>query len=238
MSWSFEKWMGPLTLTGAALLGIQSASAQDIVGVEGPAAAELVALEARLLAAPSVRVRYDITAKGALTTHLKGELGLQGESRLKLDGAGPFGGSELNVSLVSDGKSLKGGTQPRPFDISTPPALREAVAIGFTRMGLLHNLARLTAGAPPDHAGGGVQDWVVLRGVKKGEIEKIGEVRAVPLSFELVVSGVPSGVATLWLDEDSGLPVQRTQTVHFGSDEMEVLERYGSFEVAPAQPGK
>lgn len=230
-TWGLVSWICRIWIV-ALLWGIVPAMAQESEGVAGPAAADLAALEARLLEASSVRVMYHITSSGALEADLEGELGLQDERQMKLEGAGSFGGSPLEVRLVSDGKDLKGGTQPRPFDISTPPALREAMVIGFTRMGLLHNLARLTAGGPPDHAAGGVREWVVVREVQKGEPEKIGDARAVPLTFELVVDGVPSASATLWVDEDTGLPVQRTQTVRFGSDTMEVLERYGSFEVA------
>jgi len=196
----------------------------------------LAGLEARLLEASSIRFRYDITAEGALEAHLQGKVVVEEGHRLKLEGSGPFGGSPLEVSLTSDGKNLQGGTQARTFDISTPPALREAVVYGFLRMGLLHNLARLTAGAPPDHANGGVQEWVVVSDVQAGEPEDVDGVRAVPLSFEITVSGVPSASATLWLAEDTGLPVRRTQTVRFGSDTMGVVERYEAFEVSAPVP--
>ena len=43
---------------------------------------------------------------------------------------------------------------------ATPPALNEAIVIGLTRMGHLHNIAVLTGGLPPDHSDGGAADWV------------------------------------------------------------------------------
>lgn len=219
-----------VALAGAAV----TPAAEEAAG--GDAEAALRELEKRLIEAPSVRLTYDITAEGALVAHLRGELTVQEGGRLELDGSGPFGGSPLEVSLVSDGEDLRGGTKPRPFDITTPPALREAVVIGLTRMGLLHNLARLTAGSPPDRANGGVEEWVMVDKVRRGEPEEIDGVATVPLSFDIVVSGVPTATATLWLSQDTGLPVKRTQTVRFGSDELRVVERYGSFETEPATP--
>lgn len=192
-------------------------------------------LEKRLLEAPSVRLTYDITAEGALEAHLRGKLTVQAGDRLELDGSGSFGGSPLEVSLASDGENLRGGTRPRPFDISTPPALRQAVVLGLTRMGLLHNLARLAAGSPPDRANGGVEEWVVVENFRRGEPEEVDGTATVPLSFDVIVAGVPSATATLWLSKDTGLPVKRTQAVRFGSDEMRVVERFGSFETGPAR---
>jgi len=222
-------------LTVGALAGAAgSSAAEEATG--GDAEAAFRELEERLLEAPSVRLTYDITAEGALEAHLRGKLTLKEGDRLELDGSGPFGGSPLEVTLVSDGEDLRGGTKPRPFDITTPPALRESVVIGLTRMGLLHNLARLTAGSPPDRANGGVEEWVVVKNVRRGEPEEIDGMATVPLSFNVVVSGVPSATATLWLSQDTGLPVRRTQTVRFGSDEMRVVERYGTFEAEPATP--
>lgn len=36
------------------------------------------------------------------------------------------------------------------FELLAEPALVEALIIGFTRMGILHNLARLSSGALPE----------------------------------------------------------------------------------------
>ena len=217
------------------LMVVDPALAAEETQPEVDVSKELVEIESRLLEAPSIRLRYDIRAEGALEAHLRGQLVLRKDS-LELDGSGPFGGSSLEVSLVSDGKNMQGGTRARPFDISTPPALREAMVVGLIRMGLLHNLARLTAGSPPDHANGGVDEWVVVSEVQRGEPEDVGGVRAVPLSFEITVSGIPSASATLWLAKDTGLPIRRIQTVRFGSDTMDVVERYEAFEAASPAP--
>jgi len=212
------------------------AQTEGEVPAEIPPAQVLRLLEARLLDAARVRFEYEITSEGALTAQLDGEVVLDDGRRLELQASGPFGDSPAHVSLRSDGENLRGGPRARPFDITTPPALREAVVVGLIRMGLLHNLARLIASAPPDHANGGVMAWVTVSEVERGAPREVDGVWAVPLTFHITVDDVPSATATLWLAEETGLPVRRTQTVRFGDDEMRVVETYREFEVVPPEP--
>ena len=59
------------------------------------------------------------------------------------------------LRLVSDGERMAGGRSSEiGFDTTTAPALREAFAIGISRMGILHNLTRLYTGNPPEYADG------------------------------------------------------------------------------------
>ena len=102
--------------------------------------------------------------------------------------------------------------------------------IGLTRQGLLHNLAMLTAGRPPDHADGGVAEWVEVVEPQLGPPEVFGEGQARPLEFAITVSDQPVGHATLWLD-DRGLPIERRQVVNFPEGQMRVTERYTEFVV-------
>lgn len=210
--------------------------AETEASAEIPPAQVLRLLEARLLDATRVRFDYEITSEGALTAQLEGEVVLRDGRRMELEASGPFGDSPAHVSLRSDGENLRGGPKARPFDITTPPALREAMVIGLTRMGLLHNLARLIASAPPDHANGGVMAWVTVSEVERGTPREVDGVPAVPLTFQITVDDVPTASATLWLAEETGLPVRRTQTVRFGDDEMRVVESYTEFEVVPPEP--
>ena len=103
--------------------------------------------------------------------------------------------------------------------------------MGFTRMGILHNLAMLSAGAPPDRADGGVEDWVTLHDLSAMVPEGPGDV-AVAVGFSITVGGAPAGTASLELD-GGGLPVLRWQTVRFPDGEMRVLERYRSVRIQP-----
>lgn len=189
---------------------------------ESPAEA-FHALETRLLETSAARASFRITAEGALTVTLDGVLVLAGEEDLSLDAAGRFGDRAVRVELqVTDGV-MTGSNGTDPFRELAPAHVREAVLIGLTRMGLLHNLARLVAGMPPDRAAGGVTDWV--------RAEDIGWVspaagRAGPgFRFRILVAGHESGDAAVWLDE-AGLPLRREQTVRFPQGEMRVREEF------------
>lgn len=97
-------------------------------------------------------------------------------------------------------------------------------------MGLLHNLAMLSAGLPADHADGGVAEWVEYVEPKLGPAEHHGDGEARPLALQITVSDQPVAHATLWLD-DEGLPVEREQVVNFPEGQLRVTERYTSFVV-------
>jgi hypothetical protein len=94
--------------------------------------------------------------------------------------------------------------------------------IGFVRMGILHNLARLVAGAGPDHADGGVADWVVLseHGVTADDATS---------HFAIQVAGQPAGNASLEFDGERLL--RREQSVDFPGGTMSVTEEYSAFQV-------
>lgn len=181
------------------------------------------ALEARLLRGEAERASFRITATGALTGGLDGVLVLSGEDGLSLEAVGAFDGQEVAVHLrVADGEMV-GGNGSEVFRERAPAHVREAVIIGLTRMGLMHNLARLVAARPPDHAAGGVTDWVQVEDV--AWIPVAGDSPRHGIGFGIAVAGQRAAGAELWLDA-SGLPLRRLQTVRFPGGEMRVLEEY------------
>jgi hypothetical protein len=141
-----------------------------------------------------------------------------------LEATGQFAGEPVNVALTADANSLllRGGTTDSSLQ-ARPAALGDALLIGFVRMGILHNVARLTRANAPDHGEGGVRTWVTL--------EPLGQ-REDTLEFDLTVAGQPAGTATLSLDT-RGLPVRREQRVAFPEGEMRVTERYLRIDVTP-----
>ncbi|MDX1530525.1 MAG: hypothetical protein R3362_03275 [Rhodothermales bacterium] len=212
------------------LLGVAGCAAPR--PTTGAAPDALAAVEARLLATPTARTDYAITARGAFTADLTGTLGLGVRGRLFLTADGHFGEAEYARRLIADAERMQAlEVDALLFEQPPPPALREAVVIGLTRMGLLHNLARLVAGQPPDHAGGGAADWVTAHDVRWGTEEMVDGRIARPLHFGIRVSGTDSGAATLWLDAETGLPVRRAQTVRFPDGTMEVEEHYGTWDL-------
>lgn len=190
-------------------------------------------LEQRLLGAHSIELTYQLIAEGAITANLSGTLSIRRGNVLSLRSTGTFAGQPFAIHLTSDGISMEGGFQADvdAFSQDTPGGLNVAVIIGATRMGLLHNHARLTGGLPPDHADDDVHAWVQVSEFTRNQIDGVEAINAYPITFQLSVDGQPSGQATLWLDPETGLPLQRNQMVHFEFGDMLVTEIYHSMSI-------
>lgn len=193
--------------------------------------AELGAIERNLLDL-DFAMRFDIASEGAVASRFVGELRVV-EETITLRASGTFDGKPVELSLSSDGERLRGGNGAAEISIPQPPELERAVVIGLARMGLLHNLAMLVGGRPPDHADGGVDAWLtateVVPGVKVGPDEPSPEAQrqgAQAMSWRIQVEGAHSGDATLWWDPGARLPLERHVVVPFASGEMRVRERY------------
>lgn len=184
-------------------------------------------LEQRLLEAGKVSMAIRITSSGAVSSSLKGELGLSKPNQAHLEFEGEFAGNPVEMRLDSRENRMSGGSADKSFEEDTPPALNEGILLGFTRMGILHNLAMLSAGSPPDGTDGKIRDWVQVQNFSYDETTKA-------IRFEIVVSGTPSGEVELWLDEETGrFPTRRKQTVHFPGGDMHVEEIYEQVVLAP-----
>ncbi len=189
------------------------------------------ALEARLLHGAMDPLSFEVTAEGAFEVQLSGRLDAHGGNGARLEAEGIFGGAPQSLHLAVREDRMVGGSQQEHFDEPLAPALHEALVVGLTRMGILHNLARLVGGVPPDRAGGGVQAWVEVRAHAWRDPELPDAIRGIPevargIAFEIWVEGQPAGEAVLWLRADQGL-WGRDQVVRFPGGEMTVRERYG-----------
>ena len=190
-----------------------------------------LALENRLLASRELALDFEVTAEGAIDVDLKGSMSMDSGGTVKLHALGVFAGEEVDLSLAAGSGSYEFGRAPNITSGPTPEHLKDAILIGLTRMGILHNLAMLSAGAPPDRADGGVENWVTVEGLSLLPPGDPG-MGANSVGFSIMVDGAPAGTASLELDRD-GLPVLRRQTVQFPGGEMTVLERYGSVKIHP-----
>lgn len=195
------------------------------------AARVMTELEQRLHAAARVEIAFVIESDGAVASQLEGKLAWERDAALSWTATGMFAGEPQQLELRGDAQTLEtlraGQSQ---WTGARPPALVEAVVIGLTRQGLLHNLAMLSGGLPPDHADGRVAEWVEVIEPQLGEPEIFGAGEARPLAFQITVADQLVGHATLWLDE-RGLPIERRQVVNFPEGQMRVTERYTSFVV-------
>ena len=215
--------LAALSLVGCGAMRDQAVRPVVPVGSTQSAAELFADLESRLLDAGSLEFAYEITAEGAFSAALSGSFMAWGE-RADIAARGTFGGAPVVLQLTADAKQMSGGNAERTFRVPRTQELRPALVIGLTRMGLLHNLARLTAAAPPDRAEGGVREWVEVRDVAKSS--EVDDARDIGLTFSIHVSGQRAGRATLVLDRTTGLPHTRRQQVAFPGGTMNVVERY------------
>ncbi|MEM9998384.1 MAG: hypothetical protein AAF809_11835 [Bacteroidota bacterium] len=199
------------------------------------AAEAFEALRQGLLDQRFVRVDFSVEADTGRTADLSGALWLGPQNRAWLRASGTFAGDSVAPGAISDGTRMVYGRDAQTdfsTPVATPPALNNAVVVGFFGMGILHNLAMLTADQPPDHADGGAAAWVTAHDLAWGTPEERGGRTLRPLTFAIQVDAQPSGTAALWLDAETGLPSERTQTVAFPDGTMEVVERYRAWRFA------
>lgn len=162
------------------------------------AQSQFAAMERRLLARP-LQLEVRSHAEGAVQADATAEIFIGPATRVHTKGA------------------FMGTPFARDFDQPTTTDLRDAVLIGLSRMGALHNLIEISQGNPPDHAAGGVREWlqaVKFRRVKGG------------VSYVVHVEGKDTGEATLLIDARTRLPRSRKLTVHFPNGDMLVTETY------------
>lgn len=203
---------------------------EDAPETMGPGAV-FSALEERLVRARRVQIQFHVVAQGAVEADLEGRLTVNRNGATLLEAEGGFAGDSVGLFLATDGETFEFGARPDLERGPTPAHLNEALFIGFTRMGILHNLARLVGDAPPDGAEGGVRDWVIVDSISAGVAgENTGESGA--LTFSMIVGGTPVGTASLTIGED-GLPKVRRQTVRFPNGEMHVVETYFAVVIDP-----
>lgn len=187
-----------------------------------PAETALEQLEQRLLNARVLRLRYHFRAEGAVGAALEGELVLNAASEAELTAAGTFADKPVELRLTAADGQMQGIAPQHTFDEPTPEHLRTALLLGLTRMGILHNLARLAGGRPPDHAGGGVEEWVQPVDIAWMEPSATG---GNGLRFGTEVAERRAAEVDLWLDGE-GLPLRRLQVVTFPGGTMTVVEEY------------
>lgn len=187
---------------------------------------QLAELERRLLAADRVQLTFEVTATGVLQAELRGILIVERGKVARIDASGTFAGASGEVSMSGDARTLKGTSGTKRFELARPTELDAALLLGLVRMGVLHNVALLWSGRPPDHAEGGVAQWVTTDAPTRAEMDGGDDA----IGFAIAVAGQAVGDAKLLLDRD-GWPVRREQTVRLPTGEMQVTERYEAVEV-------
>ena len=99
----------------------------------------------------------------------------------------------------------------KDFDQPSTPELREAVLLGLSRMGALHNAVNVSQG----------------NGIDRARVEAVNFKRAKGgVSYSVQVNGKITGESTLSIDAKTKRPLKRSMVVHFPNGEMRVTETY------------
>lgn len=191
------------------------------------AASRVSAAEAWLTSEP-VHTRFAVRSAGAVESSFAGVLRMDGD-RIELVASGHFAGTPVKVSLQTDGSRMKGDGGARSFDLPQPAQLRTILGVSIVRMGLLHTLAMLVAGNPPDAPEGDVHAWLVLTPQPGAPTVAVMEphhakLPADPITFRTAVGGDDSIVATVWIED--GVLLERQQETRFDEGTMQVLEAF------------
>ncbi len=185
------------------------------------AAAQFHSLENKYLDAEELSLSFRVTATGAVQAAIEGSLRKTAAGSIYLAAIGTFAGQDIDLIAEQNEEELRFGARSNPQTVEPASHLWEALVLGFTRMGILHNIATLSAGAAPDHSGGGVNEWVVVENVLRD---------AQTYSFAIIVAGQPSGSAKLVVDAEE-IPILREQIVAFPGGEMQVEEAYSNISI-------
>jgi len=217
-----------LAVAALALSSVSCASSK-----EGPREAkkDFAALEKRLLEAPVVHSTSHLVAEGAVTANVVcvHTLARDGHSLIKIQGT--LSGKAVDMTFVADGGTMTVTGSEGQRELAEPADLRGGLLLGLTRMGWLHNVAMLAAGGWPDATDGKIDDFVRAVDVMTGdeyEEEEDGRAKRA-LTFGIEVKGQSVATAVLWIDCESGVPIERWQRVRMPGGEMRVVETYETF---------
>ncbi len=198
-------------------------------------------MEASLMKIKNRRVKFRIEATGAVTGTFEGEILFKKGNVMDYRTSGKFLGKDHKLFLLCDGAKLSGGSsssEKSPFEMDAPAGLRPGILIGMSRMGLMHNIARLTGNKPPDRIDGSVYSWLVVQDAAYAKENppnsplaaaelKQNDKKLIVVFYKLGVENEKNaGDVELWIDKKTNLPTFRTITVHFPQGDMFVTEKY------------
>ena len=183
----------------------------------------LTSAEERLTESASTRVDFIVTASGSVEGNLTGSLLLGDDGQARLSSGGVLRGEEVELLLVSDGARMRMTNGIDTVEAATPPALKEALVLGLTRTGVIHNILRLAELLPPDHAEGRVDSWVRAADVRR---EERGN-----LAFNVQTEGETGEAVILYMAPGTELPGERQQTFRFPEGESSVTEIYSAISI-------
>lgn len=164
-----------------------------------------------------IKTTYQASSTGAFEINLTGRLEIKPGVSVLWTSEGVFGGRGVDFTFSADSDSVFYTSQSSSYAQLRPGHLDEAIVKGLFRMGIMHNLAVLSAGKLPDRAqSDSIDQWLDVQFHQP-------EQRSDTLSFDVVVNGNPTAKAKLKLKD--GKPVYRWQHVEMGGG-MTVIESF------------
>jgi hypothetical protein len=219
------------TLTLTALLCGACAAGPRPVPEKLTPEERLALTEEVMLTAKNVSGTFEVESTGENPSKLAGTLRLYEGNALHLQAEGRFRSD--SVQLLVDSRDPAGTNRATTKGSAAnshrdPPSmkLREAVVLGVSRMGLLHNLAQLSLDQPVDHAEGGFAEYVKIIAPKDGHSDNVHGESCRRVDYGIAVGGRTVGDASLCISDLTGLPLHRKQTVHFPAGDMIVSETF------------
>lgn len=187
--------------------------------------------EDALLYGNNMTATFELDSKGANAAHMTGTLELIDGNALHLVAEGNFKSEPVQVELDSRDSNAISRVTTKGASVEShrdPPAskLRHAVALGISRMGLLHNVVTLAMDQPLDKKDGGFENWAKTIEVKDGASENINGEVCKRVDFVVQVEGQRMGEASVCISDATSLPLQRNMTVHFPEGDMTAVETY------------
>lgn len=187
--------------------------------------------EELLVHAKDLGAKFELESKGENEGRFEGTLKLYGENQVFLSADGRFKGEAAQVQLDSrdqDGINRTVTRGPSASSFRDPPAahVREAMMQSLLRMGLMHNVARLTLDQPVDHAEGGFDDYVKAITVTDGGPDAAHGESCQRVNFALEVGGAMMGDGSVCISDMTGLPIARRTNAHFPQGDMTVTESF------------
>jgi hypothetical protein len=183
-------------------------------------------LEALLTRAGRFDLKAHVVSSGAVKSDLSVDVGVANSGIVAIRMHGTLEGKPDNVTLRTDGvvtMVTKDGEDKR---LQPGHGMREAVQLGFMRVGLWHNLLLLSSGMQPEHHEGGIKSWANVANVHYASAPRTG---LTGLTFDVLIEHEKVGVATLWIDDKSQMPVKREQTLVVDGKTVQTVEDYSNF---------
>ncbi len=182
--------------------------------------------EALLTRAGRFDVKAHVVSTGIIASDLTADVGVANEGIVVIRMKGTFNGKPDDVVLRTDGIVTMIGRDGEQTRLQPGRSMRQAVQLGFARVGLWHNLMLLSHGTQPEHNEGGILQWTDVANVRYASPAKKGQTG---LTFDVVIEGKPLGQATLWFDDTSKMPVRREQALTIDGKTIRTVEDYSNF---------